>query len=826
MSISVQAEAVDARAAVRVESLRGAEAQALAARFPARDVPDCWPAAAWPREQVLELAATTPARADGSVWATRRRGAERIMQWLETFPGECWQQRFLASPVQDSRNGWKNEIELWSAGCGLPRAGHILPSGMLALLCTDVVRPSPSWLAGRLSKFFRSAVTQARDPQGFTRLAEQAGPDLWRSKSGVRAQSHLAVILTAKGGTLREITIGDCLEMLETLDAVQSTGHGMSLAYDWLRRQGNFPLDTPETLSLIRQRAGQVSVPRLVDRYQVRDRAIRGVLVDYLAERQPSIDYTTLEGLSRSLVLHFWADLERNVPGIDSLDLAPQVADAWKTRLRTKTMRTRRPDGTAAETHSARVTAPIVMAHVRALYLDLAQWAIEDPVRWGRFAARCPVSAADVSSKKLVSHRKARTDQRTRERLPVLPVLVHSAHRRMKDAKALLEAVQATSPGASFTVAGTRYTKARESSLGDPQRTTTVYDQHGNRINIQLVENRAFWAWASIEFLRHTGVRIEEMLETSHHSIVQYTLPSTAEVVPLLQIAPSKTDEERVLLVTPELADVLSAIVTRVRDTATGAIPLVASYDLGEKLWNPPMPLLFQWKSGPLSRALSVGIVRKALDETLEAAGLKDAAGNPLRYQPHDFRRIFITDAILGGLPPHIAQVIAGHANINTTMGYNALYPEVVIEAHRAFIARRRATRPSEEYRVPTEQEWEAFLGHFERRKLSMGTCGRSYGSDCIHEHACIRCSLLRTDLPDRPRLIEIRDNLAARIAEAEREGWLGEVEGLTISLAAARDKITQLDAAAVRRSTAVHLGMPRFAHIASRTTQAERPTR
>ena len=65
MSISVQAEAVDARAAVRVESLRGAEAQALAARFPARDVPDCWPAAAWPREQVLELAATTPARADG-----------------------------------------------------------------------------------------------------------------------------------------------------------------------------------------------------------------------------------------------------------------------------------------------------------------------------------------------------------------------------------------------------------------------------------------------------------------------------------------------------------------------------------------------------------------------------------------------------------------------------------------------------------------------------------------------------------------------------------------------------------------------------------------
>ena len=35
-----------------------------------------------------------------------------------------------------------------------------------------------------------------------------------------------------------------------------------------------------------------------------------------------------------------------------------------------------------------------------------------------------------------------------------------------------------------------------------------------------------------------------------------------------------------------------------------------------------------------------------------------------------DFRRIFITDAIMSGLPPHIAQVIAGHRDINVTMGY------------------------------------------------------------------------------------------------------------------------------------------------------------
>jgi hypothetical protein len=65
--------------------------------------------------------------------------------------------------------------------------------------------------------------------------------------------------------------------------------------------------------------------------------------------------------------------------------------------------------------------------------------------------------------------------------------------------------------------------------------------------------------------MRHTGIRIEEMLELTHHSFVAYTLPTTGEVVPMLQVAPSKTDAERLLLVSPELAEVLTAIIFRVR---------------------------------------------------------------------------------------------------------------------------------------------------------------------------------------------------------------------------------------------------------------------
>ena len=45
-------------------------------------------------------------------------------------------------------------------------------------------------------------------------------------------------------------------------------------------------------------------------------------------------------------------------------------------------------------------------------------------------------------------------------------------------------------------------------------------------------------------------------------------------------------------------------------------------------------------------------------------------------------------------------------------------------------------------------------------------------------EHVCLRCPMLWPDPAQRARLVAIRDNVVARIAEAEREGWLGEVEG------------------------------------------------
>lgn len=282
----------------------------------------------------------------------------------------------------------------------------------------------------------------------------------------------------------------------------------------------------------------------------------------------------------------------------------------------------------------------------------------------------------------------------------------------------------------------------------------------------------------------------------------------------MLQILPSKNDQERLLLVSPELASVLATIIARLRDLGGGTAPLVSQYDRHERAFGPPLPLLFQRRTGHRNEVLSVSTVQKLLNATLAHAGLVDAAGEPLWFTPHDFRRMFATDAVTGGLPVHITARLLGHADISTTQAYLAVFQDELISTYRAFLDQRRAVRPETEYREPTGEEWREFQQHFAHRKVELGTCARPYGTPCRHEHACVRCPMLRVDPAQRRRLAEIIANLTTRIAEARHNGWLGEVHGLQVSLHAAQAKLAALDRLRSRGgASAVNLGIPEISN-------------
>ena len=83
---------------------------------------------------------------------------------------------------------------------------------------------------------------------------------------------------------------------------------------------------------------------------------------------------------------------------------------------------------------------------------------------------------------------------------------------------------------------------------------------------------------------------------------------------------------------------------------------------------------------------------------------------------------------------------------------------------------------------------------------------------------------LLRIDPAQHSRLEEIRDNLLDRITEAQRGGWAGEAEGLTVSLTAANNKLAQADLTAGRRAEAVSLGIPAYRDITAATLTPGEP--
>jgi integrase len=733
-----------------------------------------------------------------------RVGPGALLDWLEDQPGATWQERWLASGAdQAGTPGWREFPRRWLAERGRPPAYWLagMSVALRAAAAADIVRPSMHWLlaGGAANNHFTRALAAERDPAGFARLQGLLDADPELSAAARRVTVHrAAVIVAAKGGMLAEVTIGDLLaEYAAEDEALRSPCQGMQVIYGALRAMG--VIEGPASFRQLRA-AGPRTPEQMIDRYHLACRPVRDLLVDYLRERQPALDHSTLQQLGFILGKLFWADIEQHHPGISSLHLPDDVARAWKQRLQVK-----ETGGATAE----RIGSRPCLTNVRAFYLDLAQWALDDPSRWAQWAVPCPVRPNETVSRKMTQHRKSRMDARTRERLPVLPALASALGRQRNDAAALLAAARQAQPGQEFTAAGRTLARLPVQS-GSPLKVWARDPATGVRAELTVQEDYAFWAWAAVEVLRHTGIRIEELLELSHHSLVQYRLPGTRELVPLLQVTPSKTDAERLLLISPDLADVIAAIISRLRGPS-GAIPLAARYDRHERRWMPPAPLLFQRRFRGYDQALQEPTLRDMLAAAITRAGIAaPATGQPLSYTPHDFRRMFITDAVLNGLPPHIAQVIAGHRDINVTMGYKAVYPDEAIQAHRAFLARRRALRPGEEYRAPTDAEWQQFLGHFERRKVAAGTCGRAFATPCPHEHACIRCPMLWPDPAQRHRLTEIRDNLTARIAEAEREGWHGETEGLRISLAGAEDKLTQISR---RTATTADLGIPSIRH-------------
>ncbi|MFI0716407.1 hypothetical protein ACH4SK_38600 [Streptomyces inhibens] len=492
---------------------------------------------------------------------TRRRGLSKLLDWLEGQPGESWQDRWMASGADSAGFEW-TDLPLMGRGATKRHQRDELATGLVLLVAGQAIRPSYAWLLRQRLTVMLAEARAASDPDAFRRLEQSAQHATVAARSD--ALNKLTWIVIRKGSLVKDITVGDCIELTASLEEHHFRGSaGRPLFYALLKETGVLPASAPLRLRVLRIQ-GRRSVEQIVDGYGIECRAVCDLLVEYFTERAPELDHVSLRSIARNLCRLFWRDLEIHNPGIDSLRLAPEVAQAWKDRL--AYIRD-------AEGHPVRprVNFRSELVFVRAFYQDIARWAADDPGRWAPWVAPCPIKASECATKKSRSGVKSRMDQRTRTQLPLLPALLRAVDRQRKDAETRLTVARATPAGERFLVAGQEFERCRS---GQAHRIYATELTTGRRRNLTHEEEAGFWSWAAVEVLRHTGIRIEEMLELTHHSFIAYTLPTTGEVVPMLQVAPSKTDAERLLLVSPELAEVLTAVIFRVR-ARNAALPLV-----------------------------------------------------------------------------------------------------------------------------------------------------------------------------------------------------------------------------------------------------------
>ncbi|WP_063008987.1 site-specific integrase [Nocardia kruczakiae] len=546
---------------------------------------------------------------------------------------------------------------------------------------------------------------------------------------------------------------------------------------------GHFPASTPPTMRAFLV-AGQRSVDELVDRYPIRDKAIRQLLIDYISRRRADSDYCHIESMARMLAGHFRSAIEAINPAqAGSLEIDQATYGQWREGLNWL------PDGRARkDPHS-------ILILVRALYTDLHSWAVEDPATWARWAVACPIPNGELRGYGKRRRRlKERIDDRMRLRQPLLPALVEYVETRYEHVRSLLAAARSVEPGTRFTHDGREFQRIdRGTDRSRDRYHLRVRDLvTGETTNITLSEDYAFWRCATVEVLRLSGVRSEELCELSHLSIRQYRRPN-GEVIALLVIAPSKSDRERVMPMSAELFHVIAQIIKR-HTAGADPVPLLTRYDTNDRSWSEPMPFLFQRQYGRLRTVASPGTIQGWLTTACRELAETHPGFRGIRFSPHDFRRLFATELANSGLPIHIGAALLGHLNLETFRGYVTVFDEEVIRHYQAHLNKRRRDRNQDEYSQVSAAEWSDFEEHFDKRKVELGGCARPYGTGCPHEHACIRCPMLNINPKMLPRLTEIETDLLDRRARAEREGWIGEIEGIDLTLSFLKHKREQTE--------------------------------
>lgn len=299
-----------------------------------------------------------------------------LATWLDQFPGGSWAQKWSASGAEDLG------IEWWTL-TGLKI--HHGCRAAVTLMALRAVRPSYEWMAVARLKSSARRFQEVNELDDFARFHAAGGHHGLHYDARGAAVLTLVRIMITTGKAMADLTKEDFTHYIA---AMRALNRPPSVHVTWLLLRDIGFLAGEEPSVQAAMAAGPPSVEAMVDRNNVACGPVRDLFVDYLKHRATTLDQNSLASVCYQLVNVFWSDLQAHDPEICSLHVSPEAAAAWKRRLQT------------------RMTPTVYLSNlvaVRAFYLDIAEWALQEPGRWSRWAAPCPVRPHELKGHRKLS---------------------------------------------------------------------------------------------------------------------------------------------------------------------------------------------------------------------------------------------------------------------------------------------------------------------------------------------------------------------------------------------------------------------------------------
>lgn len=266
------------------------------------------------------------------------------------------------------------------------------------------------------------------------------------------------------------------------------------------------------------------------------------------------------------------------------------------------------------------------------------------------------------------------------------------------------------------------------------------------------------FARVGITVLRHTGLRVGELLDLELVNLVDYGPSGTWLRVPV-----GKLNNERSVPVDDEVLVAFDEWLAH--RPAQRARP------------HPRDGHLADFVFVERGRRLSVARIQRGLADAVVDAGLTGPDGSPMRIVAHQLRHTWATELANAGMSMQALMTLLGHRSPEMTIRYARLASPTLKAAYdqaAGKIARRIPLAPPGRPAVPDRVEWLA--SEMLKTRVAHGFCSRELAAEaCAYANICETC-------PNFVTAPEFATTLEAQLADvrvlhrdAEERGWTGE---------------------------------------------------